>query len=359
LQLFFRLHMHTINLSISAIIQETDDTRTFVLEPLDGTLPSYIAGQFITLMFGPEEAQLRRTYSLQSSPLTDNCLAITVKRIDNGEISRMLHERYKVGDVLRALPPAGMFTFEPDVAAKRDIFLIGAGSGIVPLFAILKTILAGEPGSVVTLLYSNRSAETTIFYGQLQALVARYPHQLHIVWLFSNAKNLSLARLNRELLERLVEQRLAGNRSEALFYTCGPADYMLMCRIALLTAGFSEEQIKKETFVLPEDEADDDDTSPEKTVDKTTYTIQLRFRETDYTLEVPYTKSILDVALAQGIDLPYSCRAGMCSSCTAQCTSGKVRMQYNEVLTDREVNNGKVLLCTAHPLGNDVVVHKD
>jgi ring-1,2-phenylacetyl-CoA epoxidase subunit PaaE len=351
--------MHTINLSVTGIITETEDTKTFILSPVDEPVPEYVAGQFITLLFHTGKTELRRTYSLSSSPYTDTFLCITVKRIDNGEVSRILHDVIQQGDIIKALPPAGMFTFHPNPSTERDLFLIGAGSGIAPLYSILKSALVKEPLANITLIYSNHSIETTIYYDKLHALSLQYPERLRIVWLFSNARNLGMARLNRDLLELFVKQWQTRHPELATFYTCGPADYMVMCRITLLTMGYSLEQIKKETFVLPDDEADDDDGSESKIVDTNTYSVQLEFRGKKYRIDVPYTQSILDMALLNGIDLPYSCRAGMCSTCAATCTSGNVRMQHNEVLTDKELANGRVLLCTAHPLDNNVIVSRE
>jgi ring-1,2-phenylacetyl-CoA epoxidase subunit PaaE len=348
--------MHTINLSIVEIINETEDTKTFILQPIGENVPEYLPGQFITLLFQQGEKELRRTYSLSSSPFTDSLLSIAVKRIDNGAVSRILHEQSKPGDLLKALPPAGMFTYEFLPAAKRDLFLIGAGSGIAPLYSILKSTILMEPNANVTLIYSNRSIENSIFYNDLQSLAKEYSDRLKIIWLFSNAKNLLMARLNRELLEKLVAEHLTVAKEDALFYTCGPADYMMMCRITLLTMGFDQTQIKKETFVLPDDEADEDDNGEPKIIDTSTYAVKLNHHGIDYTLEIPYNKSILDVALEEGINLPYSCRAGMCSTCAANLTSGTVRMQYNEVLTDRDIERGRVLLCTAHPMDDEVTV---
>jgi ring-1,2-phenylacetyl-CoA epoxidase subunit PaaE len=351
-----RLPMNTIDLTVIDIINETEDTKTFILQPVDQTMPEYIPGQFITLVFHTGRTELRRTYSLSSSPFTDRFLSITVKRIDNGEVSRILHDYTPKGTILQALSPAGLFTFHPNPAAERDLFLLGAGSGIAPLYSILKSALAEEPDTNVTLIYSNHSSETTIYYDKLHALLRQYPERLRIIWLFSNAKNLGMARLNRDLLELFVKQWQTRHPEQALFYTCGPADYMMMCRITLLTMGYSLDQIRKETFVLSEDEGDDDDSSEPKVVDTNTYSVQLQFREEKFRFDVPYTQSILDVALLNNINLPYSCRAGICSTCSATCTRGNIRMQYNEVLTDREIENGRVLLCTAHPLDNNVVI---
>lgn len=346
--------MKKIQLHISNIIEQPNDVVTFEFIP--DTPFSFIPGQFISLEFTVNNKILRRSYSLHNSPYTNEPLSISVKRVDNGDVSRKLHDSYKVGDVIEAYEPMGLFTFEPNPTSKRQLFLIGAGSGITPLFAILKSALIAEPQSNITLIYSNRSPESTLFYAELEALKQRYPQQLTIIYLWSNGKNLAMARLNRELLEKLVKQYITVAKEDVLFYTCGPADYMLMCRITLLTMGFGQEQLKKETFVLPEDEADDDDGTlhKEADIDKTTYHIELEISGVKHSVEVPYPMSILDAGLQQQLDIPYSCKAGMCGSCSATCIEGRVNMRYNEVLTDREVEAGKILLCTSRPLGDGV-----
>lgn len=348
--------MKKILLHISNIIRQPNDVVTF--ECIPNTAFTFIPGQFISLEFSINNKTLRRSYSLHNSPLLNEPLAISVKRVDNGEISRKLQDSYKVGDVLEAYEPMGLFTFEGSADKKRHLFLIGAGSGITPLLSILKSALIAEPQSKITLIYSNRSVESTLFYHELEALKQRYPEQLTIVYLWSTGKNLAMARLNRELLEQLVTAQLSVKKEDALFYTCGPADYMMMCRITILTMGFTQEQVKKETFVLPEDEADDDDETlhQEQNIDKTTYTVELDLSGTNHQFEVPYPMSILDAALLQNIDIPYSCKAGMCGSCSATCTEGSVNMRYNEVLTDREIEQGRILLCSGRPLANGIKI---
>jgi ring-1,2-phenylacetyl-CoA epoxidase subunit PaaE len=346
--------MKKILLHISNIIEQPNDVVTFEFIP-DSPF-TYVPGQFITLEFRVNHQTLTRSYSLHSSPLVDEPLSISVKRVENGDISRKLHDSYNVGDVLQAYEPMGLFTYEAASHTKRQLFLLGAGSGITPLFSILKSALIAEPQSIVTLVYSNRSVESTLFYEQLEALKKQYPAQLTIVYLWSNAKNLTMARLNRELLEKLVMQHLTVPQKDTLFYTCGPADYMLMCRITLLTMGFTQGQLKKETFVRPEDEADDDDATlhAEVNIDKSTYTIELEISGTTHSVEVSYPMSILDASLKQQLDIPYSCKSGMCGSCSALCIHGQVAMRYNEVLTDNEVDQGKILLCTSRPLEDGV-----
>lgn len=130
---------------------------------------------------------------------------------------------------------------------------------------------------------------------------------------------------------------------------------MDLCRFTLLGMGFPDEVIYRETFHFPEEEEDDDERE-EEIVDTTAYNVRLRFQGQEYDLLVPYDKTILDVGLQQGIKLPYSCKSGMCSTCISQVMSGSVRMDYNEVLTDREVSNGRCLICTAHPTAPGTII---
>lgn len=310
----------------------------------------------MSLVFEGAHKEIRRSYSFNSSPDVDEPLAITVKRVENGEISRFLHHKTSVNDVLFALEPQGMFSYHTDEHLKRNIFLFAAGVGITPLFSILKTALVRERNSIITLVYSNRSLENALFYTALNEWQQKYPERLKIIWVFSNSKNLMTARLNKFYITDLIKEHLNFDRNDALFYSCGPIIYMDLCRITLLGMGFDISQIKRETFVLPEDEMDEDDGSAEKVVDKNTYSVILNFEGEKHHLDVPWPKRILDVALENKIKLPYSCHGGVCSTCAATCTKGGVRMDYNEVLTDDEIEKGRVLVCTGHPTENETTI---
>lgn len=335
-------------LRIAKIIPQPNNNITFQLESLAGDYPRYKAGQFITLSFMFGDREVRRSYSFNSSPDYDEPLSITVKRVENGEISRLLHHTIAEGDVVQAMEPQGLFTYEPDAHKVRTLFLFAAGIGITPLYSILKTALLVEDKSKVILVYSNSASDQTPFREELEKWAIKFPDRLTIVWIYSNSKYLMKARLNRDYILSIVKDHLLGEKEEALFYTCGPVIYMDLCRFTLLGMGFDANQIRRETFLLPENEEDDDDES-EKEIDTTSYRIKLHFQGESYDLEVPYNKSILDVGLEHKIKLPYSCKSGMCSTCISQCSKGKVRMDYNEVLTDREMENGRILLCTGHP----------
>jgi ring-1,2-phenylacetyl-CoA epoxidase subunit PaaE len=348
--------MTTIQLRITEISQQPGDNVFIQLAPLDGVMLVYQAGQFLTVLFEVNGKEHRRSYSICSSPDVDEPLSIAVKLVENGEISKYLHHKTAVGDILKALHPTGLFTYDPVPQIKRTVFLFAAGVGITPVFSILKTALMMESHSHIVLVYSNRSQSATLFYEELNDWQQRYPDRFKLIFLFSDAKRLQFARLGGFLLQDLVAANLLYDRSDALCYTCGPIDYMVMCRISLLAMGYSMDQIKKETYFIPEDEADDDDMTEKELKDKNTYTVILEFNQNIYQLEVPYYKRILQVALEHQINVPYSCRAGICSSCVATCTSGGVRMDYNEILTDEEVAQGRVLICTAHPTADQTTI---
>lgn len=341
-------------LRVSEITAQPNNNVTIKFDDIHGDYPAYKAGQFLTLIFHFNNREVRRSYSFNSSPLIKEPMSITVKRVDNGEISRLVHHKLIVGDNLSVLEPQGIFTYIPELNRARTVVLFAAGVGITPLYSILKTALVGEEHSKVILVYSNSSIKQTVFYDELKEWEKKYPERLKIVWIFSSSKYLLTARLNRDYILEILKN-YTPERSDIIFYTCGPVFYMDLCRFTLLGMGYDNDLIKRETFQLPENDEDDDDESV-PIVDTTSYRVKLRYKGDEYPLFIPYNKTILDVALEHKINIPYSCKSGMCSTCISQCVEGSVRMDYNEVLTDREVENGKCLVCTSHPLENDTII---
>lgn len=339
--------VNQLQLQIKEIIQETAESKTFIFftdNPVE-----YKAGQFLTFIFIRNGHERRRSYSLSSSPDVDDHLAITLKRVINGEISGWWLTEARIGDRLTALPPAGLFTIEWQ-HSPRDIFLVAAGSGITPVFSILKSALIKEPNSRVILVYSNSSLTNTIFAAQLAQLQQKHP-QLLIEWRFSNHKSLLKARLSTYNLQFIVQKQLFYPLDRALVYTCGPYNFMMMVQITCLTMGFTRQNVRKEIF----------DISPpppniRRYFDETDRTITIWYNGAPYTVSVPYQSTILDAALQQGIQLPYSCKAGRCSTCRCKVLNGRIWMHYNEVLTDADEEQGYALTCTGHPASDDVVI---
>lgn len=335
-------------LRVAQIIDEVPEVKTFVLQPLDDAPFPYQAGQFITLLFDDHGQEVRRSFSFSSTPKVDALPAITIKRVPNGLVTRRLLDDTKVGDILHVLEPAGRFIINEKATQSRHVFLIAAGSGITPIFSLLKQLLYQESQTHITLIYSNKSVESTIFYEQIQALHCDYSERLKVVFLWGNVKNLRWARLNNTLLEELVSQHLTADRKDALFYTCGPFHFMLMVQITLLTMGFDKGQIHREYFVI--------ETKPPTPKQYPPQSVQFNFKSITQTIEVNNNQTILEAGLKAGLALPYTCRAGRCGACAALCVQGSTEMEYNEVLTDEEVSIGQVLTCMAHPLTEDVSV---
>lgn len=333
-----------LQLKVEAIKWELPDAATLFFSEISGKKISYKAGQFITLVFNHHDEEVRRSYSLSSSPDEDN-LSITVKRIANGEISRFLLTKVKPGDVMSAVEPAGRFTIE-DCETEKDIFLFAAGSGIVPVFSQLKYAFNRPGKSRLILIYSNQNEHSILFRDELNALSAKHSDRLKIIHLLSNQAN----RLNNLLVEQLVRKNLKSTLTHAEIYTCGPYDYMRMIRLTLLYMGVEPDQIRKENFVL--------DTVPVSPVilNYPPRRIRIHFNKETYDLVVGENQSILQAALQNNIPLPYSCRVGDCSTCSARCKSGEVDMVKNNILTDADLAKGWILTCTGHPLTDEVEI---
>ena len=344
-----------LRLRITEIIKETPDAFTYRLENTRPEPVIYQAGQFLTFLIELHGTTYRRSYSLSSTPGIDPFLSVTIREKENGEISRYILRHWQKGDVITSLLPSGRFTLNTLGPGPRDIFLLAAGSGITPVFSLLKHILYREPSARVTLVYSTTSPGRTIFFEQLQALQTKFSAQLHIIYLFSrqlpdNSPGF-IRRLNNISLEPLVNERLRYNKEDAEFFTCGPPDYMRMILLTLTFMGFAEEQLHKENFVVNtaikvEKAGRPRDASPKD--------VALQIGGKSYRITVPGDQHILDSALQQGVLLPYSCKGGVCGSCTARCTEGKVWMPVNEVLTDKELAQGFILTCVSYPVSEHV-----
>ena len=333
-----------LQLKVEAIKWELPDVATLFFIEISGKSFSYRPGQFITLVFDHHDEEIRRSYSLSSIP-ADPYLAVTVKRIANGEISRFLLTKIKPGDIINAVEPAGRF-FVADPETEKDIFFLAAGSGIVPVYAQLRSIFNAPGKSNITLIYSNRDKESILFKDHLDELAKQHAGRLKIIHLLSSEAK----RLTNLVVEELVKKHLRFNFEAAEFYTCGPFDYMRMIRLTLIYMGFDPGQIRKENFVL------DTVSVAGPTVIYPPRRIRIHFNKEIHDLVAGENQSILQAALQNNIPLPYSCRTGDCSTCSALCKTGKVELAKNNVLTDADLAAGWVLTCTGHAVTDDVVI---
>ena len=337
-------------LKVVDIISETADTKSFVLECIDGRI-DYKAGQFLTFVFKKvtgEEA--RRSYSISSSPELDEPLTITVKRIVNGEYSRYLNDRLVTGDTLQTIGASGFFVLPEFPEQYNRIIFLAAGSGITPVYALIKTVLKLHPSISVLLIYSNTSRQNAIFVNQLQELQSKYQGNLHIEFLFSRSADAFSSRLTPESLEMFMQIHHVSYAEETLFYVCGPADYMRMISYRLTTLGVEQARIKKEIFHIQHPKV-----RPEPP-DTKAHTVSLIRNDERISFRVQYPLTILQAAKLLDIHIPYSCENGQCGTCMAKCLKGTVWMAQNEVLLDEEIKNGTVLTCTGYPIHGDVTI---
>ncbi len=339
------------SLVIEKIIPEAEDAKSFILRNTHGDGIAYTAGQFLTFTFqnlGKEEA--RRNYSISSSPIAGEPLQITVKRIPNGEYSRWLIDRAKEGDVLYTIGASGFFTLPHNMQGVDQLFFFAAGSGVTPVYSLIKTALIAYPAVQVVLIYSNRTPGHAIFYHQLKALQEQYYERFHIEFLFSSEKSVLHKRLGIYLLEKFLAKYISGSVDRQLFYICGPFEYMRMITIVLRNNGVAKEHIHKEIFSIEK---------PVRKIeppDKHLHKVSTSINGKDYSFDVQYPQTILQTAKVLKIPLPYSCESGQCGTCAATCVSGKVWMWHNEVLMEDEIAAGRVLTCTGYAAGGDVVL---
>lgn len=299
----------------------------------------YKAGQFLTFVFRGTRGEKRRSYSLTSASELGEQPRITVKKIDNGEFSRPLNYESQAGDLLYVTGVHGLFLLPEN--PQGHFFFLAAGSGIAPCFPMIRVLLATSTCKV-TLVYSNKNEEQAIFLREIREMETLYPGRFKTHLLFSESNKLSHRRLGNLLLQKILNDYVQPGES-VRYYLCGPFEFMQMCRIVLLTHTeaaniYTESFDHSPRVILP------------RPPDEAAHQVQVHIAGHHYELTVQYPLSVTKEASRQGIALPYSCEAGRCGSCIATITRGQFWMAYNEVLTDRDVEQGRILACQAFPI---------
>lgn len=348
---------HFYSLKIAQVVKETPDTLTLQFES-HLAFSSYIPGQFLTLKANLGGESVRRAYSLSSHPISDSLPAVTIKKIDQGKMSSWIFDQVRPGFEIEVMPPTGNFVFQPNLSKKRWFMLFAAGSGITPIFSILKGILLSEPQSFVSLLYGSRSQDNIIFKDQLENLVLKYPGRLKVVHTLSQPGENWFGQTGR-ISEAVIQNTLEYLKPvtpfvETQVFTCGPQDMMDTISQIVISQGVLKENIHRESFSSSIDELTKQNTLEQLEITERKVVIHLdgdRFEVT-----VPPGQTILDAALDADVDMPYSCQSGLCTACRGKCLSGKVHMDEREGLSDEEMEEGYVLTCVGHPLTADVEI---
>ncbi|MGC9668239.1 1,2-phenylacetyl-CoA epoxidase subunit PaaE [Planosporangium sp. 12N6] len=357
-------------LRVTAVDRLTDDAVavTFAVPPRLREVFAFSAGQHLTVRRLVDGADVRRSYSICSTP-TDlaerGSLRIGVKQVAGGAFSTYAQTLCE-GDVVEVLPPLGHFTTAFDPARSRHYAAVVAGSGITPVLSLLATALATEPESRFTLLYGNRYARSVMFAEELADLKDRYPARLHVVHVLSrepqDAELLS-GRLDADRLGRLLDGLLpAGSVDE--WFLCGPYGMVLDAKAVLAAAGVPDDAMRAELFhvedaPVPQRESSADGVSSDGAGAgaEAEATIVLDGRASTFTMR--RDERILDAALRVRGELPYACKGGVCSTCRARVVEGEVRMARNFALEPDELAAGYVLTCQASPLTDRVSVDYD
>lgn len=345
---------HYFDLEVKDIIHETKDTISIVFNQPENPV-GYKSGQFLTLIVPVDGKEVRRAYSLCSSPFTDEDLAVTVKRVENGLMSNWLPENLQVGDRLKVMEPMGTFTTEYSKDNKRHLILFAGGSGITPMMSIIKSILTQEPESIISLIYANRNIESIIFKDALDQLATKYEGRLHLIHILDDAPmnwQGHSGLLNHDMLLKIFER--IPNWEDTTYLMCGPEGMMKNVENLLEEQHISKDLIFKESFVAGTIDKEPKEKDTEGEVVAREVTVIYDGDEHKFTVEPGRT--ILETALDKGIDLPYSCQSGLCTACRGKCQSGKVKLDEEEGLSEAELAEGYVLTCVGHPMTDDVVI---
>ncbi len=349
-------------LRVASVERETRDAVAITFAVPEALRDQYrfAPGQHLTLRADIDGHDVRRSYSI-CSVAPDGPLRIAVKKCADGVFSTWANERLKAGDAIDVMPPLGHFNVPLDPAAARHYLGFAAGSGITPLLSIVATTLATEPRSTFTLVYGNRASGTVMFREELAALKDRWLDRFDLVHVLSReAQDVPLlhGRIDRAKADALLAQWVRLDGVDAAF-VCGPEGMMDAVTAALAARGFPESRVRIERFAasIPK-HAHVAQRAPEPGHAQCEVTVVVDGATRSFTLEKA-KDNILDAALRNGVELPYSCKGGVCSTCRCRLTAGEVDMDVNFALEDYEVARGFVLACQSYPVTDKVSVTFD
>lgn len=351
-------------LKVTDVRRETRDAVVVSLMPRDEdrALFDFTQGQYLTFRRDFEGDELRRSYSICAGR-DEGVLRVGIKRVDGGAFSTWANEGLAAGDEIDAMPPMGKFYTQIEPEVRKNYIGFAGGSGITPVLSIIKTVLAREPQARFTLVYANRQISTIMFREELEDLKNNYLGRFAVIHVLEGeAQDIDLftGRIDGDKVKALFRHWIDAKSVDTAFI-CGPEPMMLAIAAALREHGLSDSQIKFELFASGQPGR-----AKAKAVSKTAVargagveaTVTLDGATRSFTM--PRTgETVLDAALAANMDAPYSCKAGVCSTCRCKVLEGEVEMAVNHALEDYEVRAGYALSCQAFPLTDRVVVTYD
>lgn len=355
------IHFHS--LLIKEVTKETRDCVSIAFDiPTElSQVFQYKQGQYLTLRANIQGSEVRRSYSICSSPL-DNELRIAIKKTEQGVFSSFANQHLQKGDQLDVMPPIGKFFIELNPAQSKQYIGFAAGSGITPLLSIIKTTLATELKSSFTLVYGNRNRHSIIFKEALEALKNQYINRFSIIYILSREKTdaaINFGRIDAEKCKQLSEKNIDISGTDA-FFLCGPDEMIFSVKDQLEKSGVDKKKIHFELFTTPEQQKKNFVKKDTIEKNETKSKVTIRLDGVSFNFDLGFDgPAILDAALQQGADLPYACKGGVCCTCRAKLVAGEVDMDVNYGLEPEEIEQGFILTCQSHPRTERIVVDFD
>lgn len=347
-----------MKLQITDVTQSTADSITIKFE-MPREFEEYKAGQHGLFTFHINGINYTRTYSFHTSPGVDKDLSITVRAIKGGLISNYLVNEGIESLDIKLNSVRGSFYVEPSSELNRHLIMFAGGSGITPIMSMVKSVLYKEPGSTISLVYSNRNFERIIFKDELRNLENNFSDRFKTFHVISESQEFpegfNLA--YNGTLSRLITKKIIKKLKEPIalpteIYMCGPFGFMQVVEGAVEAMKLENVPLYMEHFFVPP--VNDNNNWAELPSRK----VIVRSNSVEYEVEVGAGKSILKASLEHGINLSYSCTEGQCGTCRAQVLRGTVKLRKNFALTEKELKEGQVLLCQSFPETEDVLVEQ-
>lgn len=356
------LHFHP--LAVKDIKKETADCVSIQLEVPENLAEQFrfVQGQSLTLRARINGEEVRRNYSICSSPL-DGELRVAIKQIEGGKFSTYANQTLQKGDVVDVMPPVGKFYTELRPDQQKNYVAFAAGSGITPIISIIKTSLLTESRSTFCLVYGNKTSNDIIFKEELEALKNKFLGRFRLIHVLSRERTdapVNSGRINSEKCEMLFSKLIPLSENSE-FFLCGPEEMIFCVNDYLEARGIDKKRIHFELFTSTgsNTRAKKTTTTPIAEGAQSRISIILDGRETEFTMPLNGETTLLDAALQKGADLPFACKGGMCCTCKAKLIEGKVDMEVHWGLEEDELENGFILTCQSHPTTEKVVIDFD
>ena len=314
----------------------------------------FTPGQYITIKTQLNGAEVRRSYSICSGR-DEHEIAVGIKKVTDGLFSKYANDQLKAGVQLAVHPPEGRFTFNAKSDDASTIVAFAAGSGITPIMSIMKEVLQHTDKQFI-LVYGNKKLEETMFHKEIAEMIAAYGDRLQVQFVYSREQEeeAMFGRIERSTVNYILKNKVTQPK-DCLFYLCGPEEMINNVSDTLATQGIAKDKIKFELFNTSDQESE----KSSENISEGKTKVKVLVDDEEFSIVMDKKQRVLDAVLKEDIDAPYSCQGGICSSCIARVTEGKVEMVKNQILTDSELEEGLILTCQAHPVSNTLSIDYD